>query len=146
MNNKPTILIDFDGCIHSYEQGWQDGRIYGTVVPGFWEWANTAKEHFILAIYSSRSAKGHKGIKPMMDWLTVNLKADEWEREDAGKEKLNLQIKDFIFPDKKPAAYITIDDRAICFTGNWDASELKPETIRAFKSWVQPKESREIVA
>lgn len=129
----PTILIDFDGVIHSYENGWQSGEIYGTIVPGFVEWYIEAKRHFTLAIYSSRSAEGHKGIKPMQDWLAVNLKAYGWEHPTV--DPADLTINSFQWPTQKPAAYITIDDRCICFNGNWKEDALQPERLKDFKPW-----------
>lgn len=136
MATKPTIAIDFDGVIHSYERGWQEGNIYGTVVPGFFEWAAEAKNHLTLVVYSSRS-DSHKNVKPMIDWMTVHLQKWRWDREDTGEKLLDLSIKDFEFPIKKPPAFVTIDDRAIVFKGQWEAEELKPENILKYKSWTQ---------
>ena len=37
------------------------------------------------------------------------------------------------FPTQKPAAFLTIDDRAVCFEGDWSA--LDPAMLAAFKPW-----------
>jgi hypothetical protein len=134
MNHKPTLVLDFDGVIHAYGKGWQDGVIYDDVVPGFFEWALEAKGYFKLVIFSSRS-DSHKNIKPMYDWLTVQLQAWLWDREDKGQAVPNLTVKDFEFTTRKPAAFVMIDDRGVTFKGDWKAEELKPENLRAFKAW-----------
>lgn len=125
---KPTICIDFDGVIHSYEKGWQNGVIYGTVVPGFFEWARRTEKQFELVIYSSRS-KDPAGLTAMAAWLDERRK--EW-CADKPEEQGTLSIS---FTDKKPAAWLTIDDRAFCFKGDWKAPELQPEAMLAFKPW-----------
>ena len=135
---KPTLVLDFDGVIHSYEKGWQDGVIYGQVIPGFFEWAEQAKQTFILAIHSSRS-DSHKNIKPMMDWLAMQLQAWKWDKEALDKQVPNLEITDFQFYVRKPAAFVTIDDRAITFKGDWNVAELRPDNLIHFRSWTQDK-------
>lgn len=131
---KPILCIDFDGVIHSYERGWQDGEIYGHVVTGFFEWAEKAKEHFRLMIYSSRS-KTDDGVIAMGKWLHEQRRA--WrirtEYPNNGPEPTEFEIT-----HEKPAAFLTIDDRAICFKGDWSATELDPVVMCGFRPWNQP--------
>jgi hypothetical protein len=60
----------------------------------------------------------------MKGWLLKYATA-EWNAENA--EKLVGSLK---FPTQK---FITIDDRAICFQGDFDA--LKSEELMKFKPW-----------
>jgi hypothetical protein len=129
----PTICVDFDGVIHSYERGWQAGAIYGTVVPGFFEWVERVRSRFRLVIYSSRS-KTDEGVMAMATWL--HLRRNEWIATGGVRdpsEPLGIE-----FADEKPAAFLTIDDRAIRFEGDWNAPELATEALLAFRPWNVP--------
>jgi hypothetical protein len=132
--NKPIICIDYDGVIHSYERGWQNGEIYGTVVPGFFEWVERVRDHFKLVIYSSRS-KTDDGIIAMVAWLHEQRNA--WIK--AGGQRNPTEPLDIEFAYEKPPAFLTIDDRAIRFEGNWDAPELSVKALREFKPWMLRK-------
>lgn len=127
---KPTLCIDFDGVIHSYERGWQDGVIYGEVVPGFFEWVERVRDQFKLVIYSSRS-KTEEGVLAMSLWL--HEKRNAWIK--AGGQRHPTEPMTFEFAHEKPAAWLTIDDRAIRFEGDWSVPELDPDELRAFKPW-----------
>jgi hypothetical protein len=126
-SEKPILCLDFDGVIHSYHRGWQDGSIYGHVVSGFWEWSEKAAKLFTLVVYSSRS-KTEAGQLAMAQWL-ANQRA-EW-RKNGGQATTDIS---FEFADEKPPAFLTIDDRAIRFDGNWAA--IEPESLLTFKPWM----------
>ena len=121
----PILCLDFDGVIHDYKKGWQNGRIYGEVTPGFFEWAETAAQSFTLVIYSSRS-KTAEGRAIMLEWLL----------EQANKHGFPQLPGMFTFSAEKPPAYLTIDDRCVRFDGNWTAPELYPPQLRLFKPWM----------
>lgn len=128
---KPTICVDFDGVIHSYERGWQGGAIYGTVVPGFFEWVERVRDHVKITIYSSRS-KDEAGVVAMGMWLHEQRNA--WIK--AGGERHPTEPLELEFAHEKPAAWLTIDDRAVRFDGDWTAPELQPDAMLAFKPWM----------
>lgn len=102
--NKPILCLDFDGVIHSYTSGWiGPDKIPDPPVEGVKEFIQDALQHFDVQIYSSRSRYAD-GPENMRKWM------DEW-----GLDPFH-EIK---FPMDKPAAFVTIDDRAITFTGKW---------------------------
>lgn len=134
--NKPILCIDFDGVIHSYEKGWQGETIYGHIMPGFFEWTLKAKNIFKLTIYSSRS-KDPILLNAMRDWM--HEKYAEWAKANNYDTKEILDSEKYLIPiefaHEKPPAFLTIDDRAIQFRGEWNSPELNPEILRRFLPW-----------
>jgi len=133
---KPILCIDFDGVIHSYDRGWQNGEIYGTVTEGFWEWAAEAKKYFQLVVYSSRR-KTPDGRTAMWSWMKHEW--GKWYHRQAqidapgGGESPQISYQDFEFASEKPPAFLTIDDRSIQFSGNW--AIIPPAALINFRPW-----------
>ena len=116
MSRKPILCLDFDGVIHSYSSGWKGAEvIQDEPVTGAFEAIEKYLEHFSVHIYSSRS-NTLKSIDAMIKWFIDN-----------GFER----IDELTFPLEKPPAFVTIDDRAITFTGIWPSVE----DIKKFKPW-----------
>lgn len=113
---KKTLLFDFDGVIHSYVSGWQGvGIANDPPVIGINYCIDQLKEEYLIYIYSSRCCEP-VGVKCIEDYMN----------------------KYKIYYDKitniKPPAYLTIDDRCICFDG--DTFSLI-DKIKEFKSWTE---------
>jgi hypothetical protein len=105
---KPIICIDFDGVIHSYTSGWQGSDIVADdPVPYAIEWLELLimDDRITPVIYSSRS-KDIQGITAMRTWLLKH-------------GMIESLLHELEFPTQKPAVFLTIDDRAICFTGKF---------------------------
>jgi hypothetical protein len=122
-HGKPILLLDFDGCIHSYSSGWKGvDKIPDPPVPFIWLWLEAALAYFEIHVYSSRSTE-LAGIFAMREYI----------RKHAGP---NSTIATRVyFTDKKSRAFITIDDRCVCFNGNWNDPQLDPETLLKFVPW-----------
>lgn len=127
-DRKPTIALDFDGVVHAYSRGWQDGKVYDTVTPGFFIWAIEAAKHFRLVIHSSR-ANNEFGQDQIREWLKTQA------LHSAGV--LKGEIPPIEISATKPPAWITIDDRCVRFNGDWFDPALLPEALLAFRPWMQ---------
>lgn len=160
-----TIAIDFDGVIHAYSKGWQDGKIYDEPVHNSIVSINDLlRVGYSVFIFSTRSPRQiSKWLKsksnqllymnqsdfmdyyyPMTDFDEALIKA-EYENHNT------LQFKVEIIPfwkkfwnkpnvigitRRKLPAHCYVDDRAIIFNGDW-LNTL--DTIQFFKTYQENK-------
>lgn len=122
--SKPTLSVDFDGVLHSYSSGWKGADVIpDPPVPGALQFLKDASEHFAVAIFSSRTHQTG-GLAAMKKWLMKAVL--DWDQGDGEPWFANIQ-----WPETKPAAFLAIDDRAICFDGVWP----DPKALLGFKPW-----------
>jgi len=100
---KETLILDFDGVIHSYSSGWKGA----TVIPdpptnGAREAIAKLRERYVVVVVSSRSHQPG-GIGAMKAWLAEH----------------GIEVDDV--PAHKPPHVCTVDDRVFRFEGDWDA-------------------------
>lgn len=129
---RPTVAVDFDGCVHSYEKGWAGGEIYGTVVPGFFEWLFATAVRFEVVVHSSRATRPAH-VAAMTAWLDDHYRAWRAMQPDQGRYPVHLRLP---IMGHKPPAWITIDDRCLRFDGHWDELALTVPALLAFKPWM----------
>jgi len=106
---KKTIAIDFDGVIHKYSKGWQNGEIYDEPIEGSLEAIiELLEKDYRVTIFTTRefTTEVRRWIIEKMHECK-NLKGKAFTNE-----------KDFNVTNKKPPAIAYIDDRGIRFT-NW---------------------------
>lgn len=116
------ICIDFDGVLHSYCSGWKGVDVIpDPPVQDALEWLDSliADPELKPVIYSSRS-KSPLGVRAMKNWL---------------KKYGFKNVDQLDFPSQKPPAYLTIDDRAICFSGEFPSLIA----IKRFTPWNKVK-------
>lgn len=93
------IVFDFDGVIHSYVSGWKGIDIIPDhPIEGIRETIAKVMVDYKVIVVSSRCSET-EGIAAICDWLRkYDIKVDGVQKH-------------------KPPAFLTIDDRCICFTG-----------------------------
>jgi hypothetical protein len=150
MSNKPqTIAVDFDGVIHAYSKGWQDGTCYDKPVLEALESISLLMESgYSVFILSTRNPRQIK------IWLKMWAYKSDYEINGMGGDPT-----DFSFPicgftveviplwkkfwnkknvlgitRRKLAAHAYVDDRAILFKGDW---RMTVQDIITFKTYQQ---------
>ena len=107
IEETPNMLIDFDGTIHKYSKGWDDGSIYDPPISGAKEAIDKLKETYKIVIFTTRvSPSANK------DYLEQTKNIELWMK------KYNIYF-DEITSEKIPA-FRMIDDLAIKFDGDWN--------------------------
>jgi hypothetical protein len=98
-----TVCLDFDGVLHSYRSGWRgvesvpDPPIHGTREAA----VARLRQQYRVVIYSAR-CRSNEGRLAVENWLRTH----------------DIQVDEVC--DYKPPARFYVDDRAICFCGDWE--------------------------
>ena len=111
---RKNIVFDFDGVIHKYSKGWQDGSIYDEPVPGIKEVINELHKDYDIYVVTTRARD------------LGQQTAVENYLKDHGIEY------DCVTSIKVPAD-VYIDDRAICFDPE-NVSNLVKQ-VKSFIPW-----------
>lgn len=129
--HKKTITVDFDGVLHSYDSGWKGVDVIpDPPVKGAMDWlydiAVLYQNMFIVTIYSSRSSRP-EGLKAMQEWL------EKHARNELGSGAAKRLLELIVWPEVKPPSHLSLDDRAVTFTG--PDSFPTPEFCECFAPW-----------
>ncbi len=117
MSDKPILVLDFDGVLHSYSSGWMGaGVIPDPPVKGAQKFCDDVAKHFRLWIVSSRCNQ-EGGTEAIRQWLT--------------KYRFPIYVIHVSEDGTKPPAFITLDDRAITFNGIFPSVEW----LLTFQPW-----------
>lgn len=163
---KPILCLDFDGVIHGYDSGWKGAHVIpDAAVPGAGLFLLKAVQQFRVSIFSSRSRslRGRRAMKLYVRallwdtcmepknsdeadraWAVTQGKPADWRPWTAYdvRDQADHIFRAVEWPWFKPAALVTIDDRAITFNGNWTDIAYAPNKIRMFKPWNKQAEAK----
>lgn len=122
---RKTLVVDFDGVLHSYRSGWKGPTVIpDPPVDGALDFLARAVERFEVAVLSSRSREAG-GIDAMKQWLADHGLAE-------------VVLSRLRFPRTKPPAHVYLDDRGWRFEGSFPTLDA----IDAFEPW-HKSEARE---
>lgn len=111
---RKTIVFDFDGVIHKYSKGWQDGSIYDEPVEGIKEAINELHKTYDITVVSTRCRE-----------LSGQIAVQRWLDDH------HIEV-DCVTSIKVPAL-VYVDDRGLTF----DPANVKDLVyqIKSFQTW-----------
>ena len=110
-----TVAVDFDGVIHAYTKGWQDGEIYDEANEGALDALEYLLTRWYVVIHTSRSPRQVAGWL-MEQGFSTTLDTDEAGIYDKRGEGLFWSTPGVLLVTRRKFAAIAyIDDRAIRF-------------------------------
>ena len=116
---RKSIVFDFDGVIHKYSKGWQDGSIYDEPVAGIKEVINELHKTYDIYVVSTRARE-----------LSGQLEIERY------LDKYGIEY-DCVTSIKVPAM-VYIDDRAITFDP--ENIDQLVQDIKEFEPWSKKKD------
>lgn len=116
-----TVAVDFDGVVHAYSRGWQDGSIYDGLAPGALDALRRLMSAHAVFIFTSRDPVTVSG------WLNDHgLPARAQRPEDRNQSWTERGL--LYVTNRKLLAVAYIDDLAIRFT-SWEQALADLEKV-----------------
>jgi hypothetical protein len=110
MARVQTVAVDFDGVIHAYSKGWQDGSIYDEPVPGAFDALRKLMKAYAVFVHTTRDpAQVGRWIKRRSGIET------EWFEDTRNLPQFWNHQGSLLITGQKLPAVAYIDDRAIRF-------------------------------
>lgn len=111
---RKSIVFDFDGVIHKYSKGWQDGSIYDEPVKGIKNVINELHKDYDIYVVTTRARElsGEYAVRNYLDKHGIEY--------------------DAVTSIKVPAM-VYVDDRGLNF--NPDDIDTLVKRIRNFQPW-----------
>ena len=121
MTHVQTVAVDFDGVLHSYERGWDDGSIYGDWKPGAVAALSQLMHEYAVFVHTTRNARQvARWIEHSSGYAfecTTRLPRTWYGRR---KPFWNTQGL-LLVTDRKLPAIAYIDDRGVRFEDWWQS-------------------------
>jgi hydroxymethylpyrimidine pyrophosphatase-like HAD family hydrolase len=115
-----TICVDFDGVLCDHSRGWEGRGVFRGAIPGASKYMRKLKDAgWTIIIFTTRNEK--KEIKAFLDLHDIPF---DYINENPQTPKGANQ--------GKPIASVYLDDRGVCFKGNWKKAF---STITNFSPW-----------
>lgn len=109
MPDPLIVCVDLDGVLNLYD-GWRSAEYFHPPRPGAAEFLRSLRDQgYSVIVFTVRWAKH----------------VDQWLTEH-GLRDLIAEVT-----DKKPAAHVYLDDRAICFHGDFDQALRQIQDFKA---------------
>ncbi|MFI1535514.1 hypothetical protein [Streptomyces anandii] len=109
-----TLAVDFDGVIHAYSRGWQDGTIYDPPMPGALDGLRALMDQDAVFIFTSRNPE------QVADWLFERSEFNiTWEPPGEVICEFWNDRNRILVTNRKLPATAYLDDRAVRFH-NWN--------------------------
>lgn len=127
MKKGKTICVDFDGVIAQYQE-WEGNDKFGAPVPGVQSALKVLKkEGYRIIIFTTREV-----TDGLIKYLKENDITYDYINENPDQPKDSNK--------GKPIADLYVDDRTVCFRGNW---KYTIDDIAYFKPWQKTKKEEE---
>ena len=101
-----TIAVDFDGVIHTYSKGWQDGTIYDPPLPGALDGLRQLMKQHPVFIHTTRKPEQ---VMPWLEAYGFDVTID-----DRNVLFWNAR-RQLLVTNRKLPATAYLDDRAVRF-------------------------------